>query len=99
MRFGSVGAGDRVVLVDDLIATGGTAIAGFELIDMLGARVHEFASVVCLPGLGGVEAIHTHAGGKFQDIPIFTLVDDATIGPEMCRDPPPGTPRVMRGRC
>ncbi len=98
MRFGSVGVGDRVVLVDDLIATGGTAIAGFELIDQLGARVHEFASVVCLPGLGGVEAIHTYAGGKFQDIPIFTLVDDATIGPEMCRDPPPGTPRVMPAR-
>lgn len=95
MRLGSVGAGDRVVLVDDLIATGGTAIAGFELVDRLGAQVIELASIVCLPGLKGVEAIHTHAGGKFKDISIFTLVDDATIGLEMCRDPPPGTPRVM----
>ena len=56
MRLGSVQAGDRVVLVDDLIATGGTAIAGFELVDQLGAEVLEFAAVVCLPGLGGVEA-------------------------------------------
>lgn len=95
MRLGSVSAGDRVVLVDDLVATGGTAIAGFELVDQLGAEVLEFASVVCLPGLNGIEAIHTHADGKFQDVSIFTLVDDATIGPEMCRDPPPGTPRVM----
>ena len=95
MRLGSVQAGDRVVLVDDLIATGGTAIAGFELVDQLGAEVLEFAAVVCLPGLGGVEAIHGHADGKFASVPVFTLVDDATIGAENCQDPPPGTPRIM----
>ena len=95
MRLGSVTKDDRVVLVDDLIATGGTAIAGFELVEQLGATVVEFAAVVCLPGLGGVEAIHSHKEGRFRDVPIFTLVDDAIIGPENCRDPPLGTPRII----
>ena len=40
MRFGAINESDRVVLIDDLIATGGTALAGFELCDQLGARVH-----------------------------------------------------------
>ena len=93
MRLGSVKAGDRVVLVDDLIATGGTALAGFNLVDQLGARVHEFAAMVSLPFLDGVKKIHEHADGKFKDVPCFTMVDDSTIGPEMGRDPPAGTPR------
>jgi hypothetical protein len=84
------------VLVDDLIATGGTAIAGFELVESLGATVVEFAAVVCLPGLGGVGAIYSHENGRYKDIPILTLVDDATIGAENCRDPPAGTPRLIR---
>lgn len=95
MRLGSVKAGDRVVLVDDLIATGGTALAGFNLVDQLGARVHEFAAMVSLPFLDGVKKIHEHADGKFKDVPCFTMVDDSTIGPEMGRDPPAGTPRVV----
>ena len=95
MRLGSVKAGDRVVLIDDLIATGGTALGGFNLVDQLGARVHEFAAMVSLPFLDGVKKIHEYADGKFKDVPCFTVVDDSTIGPEMCRDPPAGTPRVV----
>ena len=81
--------------MDDLIATGGTALAGFNLVDQLGARVHEFAAMVSLPFLDGVKKIHEHADGKFKDVPCFTMVDDSTIGPEMGRDPPAGTPRVV----
>jgi len=95
MRLGSVGPGDRVVLVDDLIATGGTALAGFDLVDSLGATVHEFCAMIALPFLDGVGKIHAYKDGKFKDTPTFTLVDDSTIGPEMCRDPPEGTPRVV----
>ena len=57
MRLGSVKAGDRVVLVDDLIATGGTALAGFDLVDGLGATVYEFAAMIALPFLDGVRSM------------------------------------------
>ncbi|MGY6634432.1 MAG: adenine phosphoribosyltransferase [Alkalilacustris sp.] len=45
--------GDRVLLVDDLLATGGTAEAGIRLIERLGAEVTGCAFVVDLPDLGG----------------------------------------------
>lgn len=47
------GAGDRVVIIDDLIATGGTMLAARNLIEKLGAEVVEGAAIVDLPGLGG----------------------------------------------
>jgi adenine phosphoribosyltransferase len=96
MRLGSVSANDRVVLIDDLIATGGTALAGFDLVDMLGASVHEFAAMVSLPFLDGVGKIHAYKDGKYKDVSCFTMVDDSSIGPEMCADPPEGTPRVVK---
>jgi len=95
MRLGSVKAGDRVVLVDDLIATGGTALAGFDLVDSLGATVYEFAAMITLPFLDGVGKIHAYKDGKFKDVTCFTMVDDSSIGPEMGKDPKEGTPRVV----
>ena len=94
-RLGSVKAGDRVVLIDDLIATGGTALAGFDLVYSLGATVHEFAAIVALPFLDGVGKIHAYKDAKYKDVPCFTMIDDSTIGQDMCRDPPEGTPRVV----
>ncbi len=46
-------AGETVLLVDDLLATGGTAEAGIKLIERLGAEVVGTAFVVDLPDLGG----------------------------------------------
>lgn len=46
-------AGERVLLVDDLLATGGTAEAGIKLIERLGAQVIGCAFVIDLPELGG----------------------------------------------
>jgi adenine phosphoribosyltransferase len=46
-------AGDRVVIVDDLIATGGTLLAAARLFRGLGADVVGVAAVIDLPGLGG----------------------------------------------
>jgi len=46
-------AGDHVLVVDDLIATGGTILAAAKLMQRLGARIVEAAVVVDLPALGG----------------------------------------------
>jgi adenine phosphoribosyltransferase len=45
--------GDRALLIDDLIATGGTMLAGVNLLKRLGATVVECAAIVDLPELGG----------------------------------------------
>lgn len=49
----AVKQGDRVLLVDDLLATGGTAGAAAALIEKLGGTVVEMAFVVDLPDVGG----------------------------------------------
>ncbi|GHE02796.1 adenine phosphoribosyltransferase [Defluviimonas sp. 20V17] len=49
----ALAAGERVLLVDDLLATGGTAEAGIKLIERLGAEVVGCAFIIDLPDLGG----------------------------------------------
>ena len=49
--------GDKVLLVDDLLATGGTAEAGIRLIERLGAEVIGCAFIIDLPGLGGADRL------------------------------------------
>jgi adenine phosphoribosyltransferase len=49
----AISAGERVLLVDDLIATGGTAEAGISLIETLGGALVEACFVIDLPELGG----------------------------------------------
>ena len=53
----AVKPGDRVLLVDDLIATGGTMMAGKRLLEKLGATVVEGAAIVDLPELGGSDRL------------------------------------------
>jgi adenine phosphoribosyltransferase len=55
--------GQRVVVIDDLIATGGTALAAIKLVRKLGGEVIEFAAVVDLPDIGGSRKIN-EAGVK-----------------------------------
>ena len=59
--------GDKVLIVDDLLATGGTAEAGIKLIRELGAEVMGCAFIVDLPDLGGSERL------KKLDAPVHTL--------------------------
>ena len=65
----AVEPGQRVLLIDDLIATGGTMMAGRKLLEKLGAVVIEGAAIVNLPELGGAQ--------RLQDsgLALFTLVD------------------------
>ena len=51
--------GEKVLLVDDLLATGGTAEAGIKLIERLGGQVIGCAFVVDLPDLGGRRKLET----------------------------------------
>ena len=53
-------SGDRVLLVDDLLATGGTAKASCQLIEALGAEVAALAFMVELKELGGRERLAPH---------------------------------------
>lgn len=71
MQTSALVAGDRVVLIDDLIATGGTMLAAAKLINRLGAEVIEICSIIDLPDLGGStklqEAGYTvHAFTQFE---------------------------------
>ena len=61
--------GERVLLVDDLIATGGTAIAAAELIHSIGGKLVEACFVVDLPELKGGEKLSE------KGIAYFALVD------------------------
>jgi adenine phosphoribosyltransferase len=62
-------AGDRVLLVDDLIATGGTALAAVSLLRRTGAEVKHAGFVIDLFDLGGAEKL------RAQGVDVFKLID------------------------
>lgn len=68
MQVDAVGPGDRVLIFDDLIATGGTILAASTLIKQLGANIYEAAALIDLPDLEG--------STRIQDtgIPVHTLL-------------------------
>lgn len=68
MHTDAVKPGDRVVLIDDLIATGGTMMAGRRLLERMGAQVIEGAAIVDLPELGGSQRL------RESGLDVFTLV-------------------------
>jgi len=55
----AVEAGETILLVDDLLATGGTAEAGIKLIERLGGQIIGCAFIVDLPELGGRKRLET----------------------------------------
>ncbi|MFK7842853.1 MAG: adenine phosphoribosyltransferase [Sphingorhabdus sp.] len=57
MHVDAVQPGQRVLLVDDLIATGGTAMAGVQLLRGQGAIVESALFIVDLPDLGGAQKL------------------------------------------
>ncbi|MBT1175372.1 adenine phosphoribosyltransferase [Bifidobacterium sp. LC6] len=62
----AVSKGERVLIVDDLIATGGTAKAAADLIEKAGGTVAGFSFVMKLNGLPGIE--------KLGDVPVSSLI-------------------------
>lgn len=68
MHTDAVREGDRVVLIDDLVATGGTMMAGRRLLERLGATVIEGAAIVDLPELQGSQRL------RESGLPLYTMV-------------------------
>ena len=69
MHKDAVKTGERIILVDDLIATGGTAEGAVKLLQQMGAEVVAACFVIDLPALGGrskVEAL---------GVPVRTLIE------------------------
>ncbi len=67
MHMDSVRPGQRVLLIDDLIATGGTLMAAARLLQRLGANVIEAAAIIDLPELGGSKAVAD------TGLPVYTV--------------------------
>ena len=61
-------AGDRVILVDDLVATGGTAEAAVKLLKGIGAEVLAACFIIDLPDLGGADKL------RKLEVPVRTLI-------------------------
>jgi adenine phosphoribosyltransferase len=68
MHEDAVLSGERVILVDDLVATGGTAEAAVKLLKQIGADVLAACFIIDLPDLGGAEKI------RKLDVPVRTLI-------------------------
>ena len=68
MHRDAIHPGETVLLVDDLIATGGTAAASIELIQLVGGTLVEACFVIDLPELGGRKRLE-HSGHS-----VFSLV-------------------------
>ncbi|KAK8354475.1 hypothetical protein V6Z11_A05G222600 [Gossypium hirsutum] len=66
MHVDAVKAGERALIIDDLVATGGTLSAAIRLLECVGVHVVECACVIELPELKGRERL----GGK----PLFVLL-------------------------
>jgi adenine phosphoribosyltransferase len=68
MHEDAVVKGERVIVVDDLIATGGTAEGAVKLLRQMGAEVLAACFVIDLPELGGAAKL------RKMDVPVRTLV-------------------------
>lgn len=73
---GSVKKGDRVLLIDDLVATGGTLCAGIELVKKLGGIPVECATVVEIKFLNARKKFNDEG---HEDVPIWALMDESIL--------------------
>ena len=68
MHVDAVQPGERVILVDDLIATGGTAEGAVKLLRQIGATVVAACFIIDLPDLGGAAKL------RALDVPVRALI-------------------------
>ena len=60
IHLDAISPGDNVLIVDDLLATGGTCEAAAQLVEKLGGKVLACAFVIALPDLGGIDRLKTY---------------------------------------
>ncbi|MDF1526781.1 MAG: adenine phosphoribosyltransferase [bacterium] len=70
MHRDSLSDGERVILIDDLLATGGTTLASARLVEKLGGIVQEISFIVDLPDVGGHKKV-IDAGYKIFSLTQF----------------------------
>jgi len=68
IHLDAIRPGERVFLIDDLIATGGTALAAVQLLRESGAEIVAMGAVIDLPELGGAARI------RVAGVPVTALV-------------------------
>jgi len=66
MHIDAVGPDDKILIVDDLLATGGTAAATRKLVEKAGATVVGFGFVI--------ELLFLHGATKLQGVPVYSLI-------------------------
>ncbi|HLF14777.1 MAG TPA: adenine phosphoribosyltransferase [Bacteroidota bacterium] len=67
MHADAIGKGDSVLIIDDLLATGGSAVAASRLVERCGGVIRELAFLIELSFLNGRE--------KLRPRPVFTIID------------------------
>lgn len=67
MQTDSIKPGDKVLVVDDLIATGGSAAAAGQLVKKCGGQLLAYIFIIELTALSG--------RGKLGDVPVYTLIE------------------------
>lgn len=66
----SIQPGDKILVMDDLIATGGTMIAAVKLLKKLGAEIYEAGVIIDLPDLGGSKKLQEEL-----KVPVFSICE------------------------
>ncbi|MBT5074428.1 MAG: adenine phosphoribosyltransferase [Kordiimonadaceae bacterium] len=69
IHIDAIEEGENILIVDDLIATGGTAVAALKLINKAGGKVSEACFIIDLPELGGTDKL------KSKNCNVYTLAE------------------------
>lgn len=81
MQAGSIKQGSNVLVIDDLIATGGSARAAGELVEKLGSKTIEYVFVVGLPFLNGASKLNAPS---YQYVARYRLTEQMLIFHSLC---------------
>jgi adenine phosphoribosyltransferase len=71
MHDDSISSGQKVIIIDDLIATGSSSVSAIDLVKKLGGKVEGFASVVELDFLNGLDCIKN----AHPDVDVLSLIN------------------------